>query len=524
MSDTPKPDESKRQRLDEAVAAFLVALDAGLNPAPSEWLARYPELHVELAGFFADRKRVDALVDPLRAATAGQTIDLTFSMAAGATTSGEAIPQRRLAESEAGGERFLEQVSNRQSGPWTKGTHVRYFGDYELERVLGEGGMGIVYKARQISLNRAVALKMIKAARFASADDLRRFQNEAEAVARLDHPNVVPIFEVGQFEDQQYFSMKFIAGESLDKKLKDYAGDPRKAAKLLTVTADAIHHAHQRGILHRDLKPANVLVDAEGQPHVTDFGLARQVEGGSEITHSGMILGTPAYMAPEQASGSRASVTTSTDVYGLGAILYALLTGRAPFSGTTVLDTLEQVRERPPESPRKVNPRVPRDLEVICLKSLEKDWRRRYVSAFALAEDLNRWLRGEPIEARPVTRLERALKWARRKPTLAAAYTLGLVAALLGGLGGTAAWQWRNAERARNEAVKARAAEQIARSAAENGARNSSGSNTGEPSKWPIRNGGITTYPPRWRCSRSLAPNYAAGNGAISTAYATWSS
>ena len=203
------------------------------------------------------------------------------------------------------------------------GTLIGYFGDYELLKVLGEGGMGIVYKARQLSLNRPVALKMIKAARFASADEVRRFHNEAEAVARLDHPNIVPIFEVGQFEDQHYFSMKLIAGESLDKRLKDYLADPRRAAELVAMTAGAIHHAHQRGILHRDLKPANILVDAEGQPHVTDFGLAKRVEGDSELTRSGAILGTPAYMAPEQASGKRGAVTTSTDVYGLGAILYA---------------------------------------------------------------------------------------------------------------------------------------------------------------------------------------------------------
>ena len=279
------------------------------------------------------------------------------------------------------------------------GTRVRYFGDYELQKVLGEGGMGIVYKARQLSLNRPVALKMIKATRFASADELRRFQNEAEAVARLDHPNIVPIFEIGQFEDQHYFSMKLVGGESLDKRLKDYAADFKGAARLVATAASAILHAHQRGILHRDLKPANILLDSDGQPHVTDFGLAKRVEGDSELTRSGAILGTPAYMAREQASGRRGSVTTSTDVYGLGAILYALLTGRAPFGGTTVMDTLEQVRERPPESPRKLNPRVPRDLDVICLKCLEKDPRRRYASADALAEDLRRWLAGEPIEA-----------------------------------------------------------------------------------------------------------------------------
>ena len=198
-------------------------------------------------------------------------------------------------------------------------TRIGYFGDYELQQVVGQGGMGIVYKARHLGLNRPVALKMIRAARFPSADEVRRFQNEAEAVAQLDHPNIVPIFEVGKYEDQHYFSMKLVAGESLDRRLNEYACDPRRAAQLLAVTAGAIHHAHQRGILHRDLKPANILVDSDGQPYVTDFGLARRVDGNSDITRSGAIVGTPAFMAPEQASGKRGAVTTSTDVHGLGA-------------------------------------------------------------------------------------------------------------------------------------------------------------------------------------------------------------
>jgi eukaryotic-like serine/threonine-protein kinase len=403
MPDETTPDDSRRQRLDEVIGEFLVAQDAGQNPNPSEWLARHPELCPELAEFFADRERMDELVDPLKVSP-----DLTISVAFSDSN----------ARDESGETRSLP-----------KGTRVRYFGDYELERVLGEGGMGVVYKARQLSLNRAVALKMIKAARFASPDDLRRFQNEAEAVARLDHPNIVPIFEVGQFEHQQYFSMKLIAGESLDKRLKDYVADPRQSARLVAAIAGAIHHAHQRGILHRDLKPANVLVDAEGQPHVTDFGLAKRTEGDSELTQSGAILGTPAYMAPEQASGKRGVVTTVTDNYGLGAILYALLVGRAPFGGTTVVDTLEQVRERIPDVPRKLNPRVSRDLEVICMKCLEKDPRRRYASADALAEDLKRWLAGEPILARPVGQAARAWMWCRRNPGMAAA--TGLAATTL---------------------------------------------------------------------------------------------
>jgi WD40 repeat protein len=311
------------------------------------------------------------------------------------------------------------------------GTRIRYFGDYELLKVLGEGGMGIVYKARQLSLNRPVALKMIKATRFASAEDVRRFKNEAEAVALLDHSNIVPIFEVGQYEDQHYFSMKLISGESLDQRLKDYTTDFKGAARLVASAAGAILHAHQRGILHRDLKPANILLDTDGQPHITDFGLAKRVEGDSELTRSGAILGTPAYMAPEQASGRRGSVTTSTDLYGLGAILYALLTGRAPFGGATVLDTLEQVRGRLPESPQKLNPKVPRDLEVVCLKCLEKDPRRRYASADALADDLRRWVEGEPIAARQVWTTVRAWMWCRRNPVGATAAGLAAISLIL---------------------------------------------------------------------------------------------
>jgi serine/threonine-protein kinase len=229
-----------------------------------------------LAEFFADRERIDELVEPVK-----MSRDTTTDV------------------------KFIDSEATYDDGApaLPKGTQVRYFGDYELQRVLGEGGMGIVYKARQLSLNRPVALKMIQASRFASTDDVRRFQNEAEAVARLDHPNIVPLFEVGQYHDQHYFSMKLIAGESLDKRPNDYLGDPRRAAGLVAVTAGAIHHAHQRGILHRDLKPANILIDSEGQPHVTDFGLAKRVDADSELTRSGAILGTPAYMAPEQASG-----------------------------------------------------------------------------------------------------------------------------------------------------------------------------------------------------------------------------
>ncbi len=271
-----------------------------------------------------------------------------------------------------------------------------------------------------------------------------RFQNEAEAVAQLDHPHIVPIYEVGRRDRHHFFSMKLIAGTSLDKRLAEFVADPRAAARLVAVVAEAIHHAHQRGILHRDLKPANILVDEHGQPHVTDFGLAKRIDADFEMTHSNTLIGTPSYMAPEQATRARGSLSTATDVYGLGTILYALLTGRAPFAGTTLIETLDMVRSQSPEPPSRRNPRVPRDLEVICQKCLEKEPGRRYSSALALAEDLTRWQKGEPIQARPVGPAVRAAMWCRRNPALATAAAL-VVLALAGGFAGVT-WQWRKAE------------------------------------------------------------------------------
>ena len=313
-----------------------------------------------------------------------------------------------------------------------RGTTVRYFGDYEIQKELGRGGMGVVYKARQVSLNRPVALKMIKAGVLADDAELRRFQNEAEAVALLDHPGIVPVYEVGEHDGQRYFSMKLVEGGNLAEQLASFKDNPRAAATLLAETAEAVHHAHMRGILHRDLKPANILVDAEGHPHVTDFGLAKRVEADVEMTASGAILGTPAYMSPEQATGRRGTITTATDVYGLGAILYALLTGKAPFGGDSVIETLDAVPERPPESPTKLNANVPRDLETICLKCLEKDPRRRYASAQALADDLRNWLDSRPITARRVGPAERAWLWCKRKPAMAALAAAVVLAAGLG--------------------------------------------------------------------------------------------
>jgi tetratricopeptide (TPR) repeat protein len=339
-------------------------------------------------------------------------------------------------------------------GPLPAGQRVRYIGDYELIKVLGQGGMGVVYKAWQISLNRPVAIKMIRDAEFAGDVQIRRFQNEAEAVALLDHPGIVPIYEIGHYEDKRYFSMKLIEGDGLDRRLKSLAKAPKAAARLVAEAADAVFHAHQRGILHRDLKPANILIDGQGHPHVTDFGLAKRIEADSGLTVTGTIMGTPGYMAPEQALGRNGQITVATDVYGLGATLYATLAGKPPFASDSVLETLEHVRNDPPQPPSRANAELPRELEIICLKCLEKDAARRYASARDLADDLRRWLNDEPISARRVSQFTRARLWCKRKPAQAGLIA-ALALALVGGVAGIT-WQWREALYQRNEAVAAR--------------------------------------------------------------------
>ena len=331
-------------------------------------------------------------------------------------------------------------------------TRARHFGDYELLREIARGGMGVVFEARQLSLKRTVALKMLLCSSFASRDFVQRFHTEAEAAARLDHANIVPIYEIGHHEGQHYFSMKFIDGLSLAQELRHKTFPPRRAAELVAKIARAVHFAHQRGILHRDLKPGNVLLDAGDEPHVTDFGLAKLAESDTHVTQTNAVMGSPAYMSPEQACGQTKNVTTATDVYSLGAIFYELLTGRPPFHGESAIEVMQQVVEREPVPPCIVSSHIDRDLETICLKCLEKDPTRRYGSAEALADDLERWWRQEPVLARPGTAWERTVKWARRKPAVA---TLAGALLLVGltGISGVI-WQWRIAESARRTTVE----------------------------------------------------------------------
>lgn len=381
---------SHHDELDAIIGDYLQAVDAGQVPSRDALLAEHPQHADALRRFFADYDQLDNRAEALKLARPTEA------------------PARPM---------------------------VRYFGDYELLEELARGGMGIVYKARQASLNRLVALKMIVRGQLATSHDVARFRAEAEAAANLDHQNIVPIYEVGEYDGQQYYAMRFIDGSPLNRRPR---GDARSEAQLVATIAHAVHFAHLRGLIHRDIKPSNILVDQAGVPNVADFGLAKRLSGsGADLTVSGELIGTPRYMAPEQAGG-RKDLTVAVDVYSLGVVLYERLTGRTPFTGDTVLDILRQAREHEPPRPSSIIPGLPRDLETICLKCLDKAPDKRYATADAVAEDLERWLRGEPIVARPVGQWGRVTRWCKRNPAVAGliAATLALLlVAAFGGIG-----------------------------------------------------------------------------------------
>ncbi len=323
---------------------------------------------------------------------------------------------------------------------------------YDVEALLGCGGMGVVYKARHLRLNRPVALKMLLAGAYALPHERARLQREAEAVASLRHPNIVQVYDVAEHDGCPYFTMEILDGGRLAQALSGAPQAARQAAAILITLADAVQVAHQAGIVHRDLKPANILLTAEGTPKVADFGLARHFDGGPAITLSGARVGTPSYMAPEQVTGEAAAIGPATDIYALGAMLYELLTGRPPFRGETAADTERQVVHDEPVAPTRLNTKVARDLETICLKCLSKEPKRRYASAQALADDLRRYEKGRPIHARPVGWGERSWRWCRRNPTVTA--LLVTAVALVGMASGGGFWLERQQAERREETAR----------------------------------------------------------------------
>ncbi len=392
MSAHPSQPSARDQRVNEAIAVYLQAVEAGDPPDRAAFLAQYADIATELEAFLADRERFRQLAQPL---------------------AGEAPT---AAPGEPSG--VSRQVP-------ASGATVRYFGDYELLAEIARGGMGVVYKARQVSLDRVVALKMILAGQLASSADVQRFHAEAKAAANLQHPNIVAIHEVGEHHGQHFFSMDYIAGRSLAEVVRQNPLPAARAARHVQQIAEAIEHAHQQGTLHRDLKPSNVLIDEADRPHVTDFGLAKRLRGDAGLTMTGQVLGTPSYMPPEQAAGRPEQVGPTSDVYALGAILYELVTGRPPFRAESVFDTIMQVIHTEPVPPRLLNPKVPRELDTICLKCLEKDAPKRYASAQELADDLGRFLAGEPIRARPPSVPFVVRHWFRQN-LRATAWTVGI--------------------------------------------------------------------------------------------------
>ncbi len=470
-STRPEPDEidlALARRIDAICRRYEADWRAARSPSIAEYLGDVPEagrqaLRRELEALDREiRETVEQPTDPDRPpapavaemSPVGVAVDDADSLPNPEQPT-TAIPRSGDAATEA---HFGPR--DRLSAETPNLLRIRDFGDYEIVRELARGGMGVVFLARQVSLNRPVAIKMILAGQLADEADVRRFHTEAEAAANLDHPGIVPIHEVGQHEGQHYFSMGFVDGPSLAQRLADGPITPREAAELMARVAEAIAYAHRRGLIHRDIKPGNILLDRDGSPRITDFGLAKRVESDSALTASGQIMGTPSYMPPEQADGRGAAAGPKADVYAIGATLYALATGRPPFQAATPMDTILQVIHQEPVPPRRLNAGIPRDLETICLKCLEKDPARRYATAEALVDELRRFLDGKPILARPVGPHERAWRWSRRNRLAAALLT---VVALLTAAGtATITGLWLRADNLRQKAVSAEGRTRVA--------------------------------------------------------------
>ncbi len=373
-----------------------------------------------------------------------QACSLDATLSAAHNWPGEAVHDPSALPSLSG------QADDGADGPAT----ITRFGDYELLEEIARGGMGVVYKARQTKLDRIVALKMILGGRFADPTEVRSLYQEAETVARLDHPNIVRVHEVGEHQGHHYFSMDYVEGPTLGEIVRESRPGFLEAARMVRVLARAIHYAHTSGVLHRDLKPSNILVDRRRRLRITDFGVAKRINQTSAATTAGRVTGTPAYMPPEQAAGTSTAVGPHSDVYGLGAILYELLSGRPPFTGATTVDVLAKVQEDDPVRPSLLEPTVPRDLETICLTCLAKDPRRRYATAEHLAADLDRFLAHQKIKARPPSGWQLTVKWCRRSPVLATALMLVGLMIVVGGVG----LLWHSATLAYEKELKHQAA------------------------------------------------------------------
>lgn len=379
-------------QLAEVLDEYLQRLHAGQRADRESLLAKHPELRSALDCLEA----LDALAPPADSSASDPTLELGLSL-----------------QTPAGG------GTNADAAAWPQADLPRDFGQYELMEEIGRGGMGVVYLARQKGLERLVAVKMILASNLASAEHVRRFLAEARAAAQLRHPHIVRIHDVGQIHGQHYFAMEYVEGESLAQRVARGPMSIEQSLRLIIDVARAVAHSHSQGIVHRDLKPSNILIDAEGRPYVTDFGLAKVFAPGSDMTTTGVIAGTPSYMSPEQAAARRDLIGPAADVYGLGAILYELLTGVPPFREENPLDTLLAVLGRDPIAPRRLNPRIPRLLELVCQKCLDKTPSERYRGAAELADDLERFVRGEAMAIRPPSLAQRIWRWSRRQPALA---------------------------------------------------------------------------------------------------------
>jgi eukaryotic-like serine/threonine-protein kinase len=404
--------DSREERLDRLLAEYLRRRDAGDEFDRRAFLEQHPDVADELRDLLDTADLVDCMAGPPEPSSPEHE-----STQPGGVRPfphlGETVTLDPNATAGLGGADFSIDFAPTADAPCV-------FGDFELLETLGRGGMGVVYKARQISLNRIVALKMILSGQFAAETDIRRFYAEAQAAGRLGHPHIVNVYEMDQIDGRHYFTMEYVEGRTLAAVIDDEPLPPERAARYLLMIARAVACAHEQGVLHRDLKPANVLIDERDEPQITDFGLAKDLSDQTHHTATGAAIGTPGYMAPEQAAGRRREIGVAADVYSLGAILYEMLTGRPPFSGDSVVDIILDVIHKEPLPPRAVNPQVDRELEVVCLKCLRKNPADRYASARELADEMQRFLDGQPVRARPISLLRSGAIWVRDVPVVSA--------------------------------------------------------------------------------------------------------